>query len=96
MIPEGGVCLMGVKNERDIILKVKNLLQYPKTVIELVKELEESLRDASDDKERLKRSKRTHGLIIEYLDDGLDATRKIVRELNTLLRRYERRNTGKN
>jgi len=95
MITGGGVCLMGVKSDRDIILKVKNLLQYPKTVIEMVRELEEHLKNASDDTERLKRSKRMHGLIIEYLDDGLDAIKRIVKELNVLLRRYERQERGK-
>jgi len=60
-----------------------------------VKDLEENLRDASDDKELLKCAKRTHGLIIEYLDDGLDAIKRIVKELNTLLRRYERQERGK-
>jgi len=85
---------MGVKTEKDMILKIKNLLQYPKTVIELMKELEGDIKNASDEKERLKHSRRMHELIIECLDDGLDAIERIVRELNTLLRRYERRKKG--
>ncbi len=78
---------MAKMNEREMILKVKNLLQSPKTVLELMMELEENLkrRGAGQGKGTRPRAKRAHGVVVGYLEEGLTAIRRIVKLLDKRL-----------